>query len=969
MPVPSGTVTFLFTDIEGSTRLWEDYPQAMRQALARHDEMLRQAVESNDGVVFKTIGDAFCAAFATAPDALNAALTSQCAFHSEPWPDDLSLRVRMALHTGAVEHRDNDYFGQPLNRVARLLGAGHGAQVLLSDVAHDLTRDTLLPSVRLRPLGEHRLRDLGRPETVFQLLHPDLPSDFPPLKSLDNPELPNNLPQQVTSFIGREKAMAEVKTLLANTRLLTLTGSGGCGKTRLGLQVAAEVLEAYPDGAWFIELAPLSDAALVPQSVALAIGVTEEPGKPLMQTLTAALKAKRLLLVLDNCEHLLAACAQLVDTLIRSCPGVRVLASSREGLGIAGETVYRIPSLSLPDLKQTATPASLSTYEAVRLFVERAMAALPAFAVTNQNAPALASVCHRLDGIPLAIELAAARVRSLSVEEINNKLDNRFRLLTGGSRTALPRLQTLRALIDWSFDLLTVQEKTLLCRLSVFAGGWTLAAAEQAGAGQSLSGASIEDWEVLDLLTSLADKSLVLAQTQGETTRYGLLETVRQYARDRLTESGESLVVRALHADYFLTLAEEVKPKLNGSEQGQWLGVLEEEHDNLRQALTWYAEDIEDTEAGEKGLRLVAALQQFWSTRGYLSEGRERLGALLAHPRGQEPTKARADALNGAGSLAFMQGDYPQARGLHEESLTIRRELGDKSGIAFSLNNLGNVAYNQGDYGGARVLYEESLTIFRELGPKQGIALSLNNLGNVAYNQGDYPQARVLYKESLTIRRELGDKSGIAASLNNLGNVAADQGDYAAARVLYEESLTIRRELGNKSGIAASLNNLGNVAYNQGDYGGARVLLEESLAIARELEDKSGIAFSLNNLGNVAADQGDYGGARVLLEESLTIRRVLGAKAVIADDLKAFATLAAREVQEARGARLWGAAAALRETFGSPLPPAKHEKQERETTAVRETLGEDAFAAAWAEGRVMTMEQAIEYALEGYTDA
>ncbi len=545
--------------------------------------------------------------------------------------------------------------------------------------------------------------------------------------------------------------------------------------------------------------------------------------------------------------------------------------------------MYRIPSLSLPDLKQTATPASLTTYEAVRLFVDRAMAALPAFAVTNHNAPALASLCHRLDGIPLAIELAAARVRSLSVEEINGKLDNCFRLLTGGSRTALPRQQTLRALIDWSYDLLKGQEKTLLCCLSVFAGGWTLEAAEQVGTGESLTGASIEDWEVLDLLTSLADKSLVLAQTQGEATRYGLLETVRQYARDRLTESGESLVVRARHGDCFLTLAEEVKPKLRGPEQAQWLEVLEEEHDNLRQALTWYMEDIEDTEAGEKGLRLGTALSEFWWTRGHLSEGRERLGALLAHPGGQERTKARADALNGAGMLTWGQGDYGGARGLYEESLAIGRALGDKRGIAYSLANLGLVSAEQGDYSGARVLLEESLTIGRELGDKRGIALSLNYLGNAAYKQGDYSGARVLLEESLTIGRASGNKFGIAASLTNLGNVAYEQGDYALARVLHEESLAIGREL--------------------------------------------------------------------------------GAKAVIADGLEAFATLAARELQEERSARLWGAAAALRETFGSPLSPAKHEKQEREMTAVRETLGEDAFAAAWAQGRAMTMEQAIEYAL------
>ena len=956
MTLPSGTVTFMFTDIEGSTKLWEQHPEAMGLALARHDELLRQAIADNNGYVFKTVGDAFCAAFATASDALNAALASHLFLLNENWEETGSLKVRIALHTGEVQERDGDYFGQTVNRVARLQSTGSGQQTLLSRTTYDLVRDSLPYEATVQDLGTHRLKDLQRPEQVFQLLHPDLPDIFPPLKSLDNPDLPNNLPQQVTSFIGREKEIDGVKTLLDKTRVLTLTGGGGTGKTRLSLQAAAEVLENYPDGVWFIELAPLTDPSLVAQGVTQVLNVAEEPGKPLMQTLTAALKSQRLLLVLDNCEHLLSACAHLVDALIHACPGVRVLASSREGLGIAGEMVYRVPSLSLPDLKQTATPASLSMYEAVRLFVERAMAALPTFTVTNASASALASLCHRLDGIPLAIELAAARVRSLSVEEINNKLDNRFRLLTGGSRTALPRQQTLRALIDWSYDLLNDQEKTLLCRLSVFAGGWTLTAAEKVGVGKSAGREGIEDWEMLDLLTSLADKSIVLAQTQGEATRYHLLETVRQYARDRLVESGESLIVRARHGDYFLTLAEEIGPKLVGPEQAQWIGVLEEEHDNLRQALTFY---VEGAEAGEKGLRLGSAIQGFWWTRGHLSEGRERLAALLAHPGGQERTKTRADALNGAGALGRMQGDYAQARVLHEESLAIFRELGDKYGVAHSLNDLGSLARNHGDYAQARLLYEESLTIGRELGERRGIAYSLNHLGNLTAEQGDYSEASVLYEESLTIRRELGNKGGIANSLISLGNVAAEQGDYIRARFLYEESLAIGRELGDKISIANSLDNLGTVVQAQGDYGGAHVLYEESLAIGRELGHKSGVAISLLSLGNVTSEQGDYIRARVLLKESMAIGRGLGHKAVIVFGLEAFASLARKEAREERCVRLWGVAAALRETIGSPLSPAEREKQERDMTAVRERMAENAFAAAWAQGRAMTIELAL----------
>ena len=427
--LPTGTVTFLFTDIEGSTKLWEAQPQAMQLALARHDALLRDAIEQHNGYVFKTVGDAFCAAFTTATEAIAAALAAQIALQGNPSP----IKVRMALHTGAVESREGDYFGQPLNRVARLLSTGYGGQTLLSLASTELTRDSLPPGAELLRLGEHRLKDLGRPESVFQLCHPSLHADFAPLRSLDNPELKHNLSQQVTSFVGREQQLVEVKALLEKTRLLTLTGSGGCGKTRLALQVAAELVDRSTEGVWLVELAALTDPNLVPQAVARVLGLKEEPGKAITQTLVEYLKNKYLLLVIDNCEHLLDACAKLIDRLLSQCPRVHLLTTSREGLGIAGELAYRVPSLSSPNPRRDRTPESLSQFEAAQLFIERALFHLPTFAVTTQNAPALASVCHRLDGIPLAIELASARVRSLSLEEINSKLDQRFRLLTGGS--------------------------------------------------------------------------------------------------------------------------------------------------------------------------------------------------------------------------------------------------------------------------------------------------------------------------------------------------------------------------------------------------------------------------------------------------------------------------------------------------------------------------------------------------------
>jgi predicted ATPase/DNA-binding SARP family transcriptional activator len=734
-----------------------------------------------------------------------------------------------------------------------------------------------------------------------------------PLRTPPAPlDRPHNLPRQLTSFIGRAKEIAEVTALLDHTALLTLTGSGGCGKTRLSLQVASSVREQFPDGVWLVELAALSDPGLAPQTVASTWGLVEQPGKSFTQTLTEYLQSKNLLLVLDNCEHLLLACAQLSEALLRACAHVKILASSRERLGIGGELIYRVPSLSLPDLQSPLTVERVSRCEAGQLFVERALFQRPGFAVTSQNAPALGHICHRLDGIPLAIELAAARVRSLSVEEINSRLGKCFRLLTGGSATTLPRQQTLVATINWSYDLLTPAERLLLARLSVFVGGWTLETAEQVCQGESPTGAHIAEGEVLNLLAGLVDKSLVLAETHGQATRYRLLETVRQYALERLEASAESQAVRGRHRDTFLALAEEANPELTGSQQAYWLSVLEEEHDNLRQALAFCGEE---TAGDEKRLSLGAALFRFWNIRGHWSEGRERLTAALSRPGGQVHAKARADALNGVGVLALSQGDYAPARSLLEESLAIYRELGDAEGIAFSVNNLGRVACCQGDMASARSLFEESLAIYRELGDQGSVAHVLSYLGHVDTCQGDYALARSLLEESLTIGRKLGNKGSIAFSLSYLGIVAHEQRDYALAHILLEESLTIYRELGDKGGIARVLSNLGRAAYFEGDYDSARSLTEEILLLQRELGDRRGIANYLEML----------------------------------------ALLACKQNRSQRSARLWGAVAVMYEALGLPLSEGEEQ--------VRESLGEAAFSAAFEEGRAMTLEQALDYAL------
>lgn len=604
---PHGTVTFLFTDIEGSSQLWEQHPAAMQAALARHDSLLRNIIAAHGGHVFKTTGDGLHAAFAHASDSVAASLACQQAVVRETWTGlPRPLTVRMGLHTGEAELREGDYFGSTMNRAARMLSIAGGGQTLLSSATAELVRDQLPPGAALHPLGEHRLKDLIRPEHIFQLNAPGLPAAFPPLRSLNT--LPNNLPVQLTTFIGREHQMAEAKRLLATTRLLTLTGPGGTGKTRLSLQMAADVLDAFPDGVWLVELAPLSDAALVPQTVASTWSVREQPGRPLLETLSDYLRAKSLLLILDNCEHLIDACAQLAETLLRACPHLKLLPSSREALGVAGETAYRVPSLSLPDPHQPLSVESLSRYEAAQLFVDRARAVQPHFSLTAHNLSAVAQICQRLDGIPLALELAAARVKLFAVEQIALRLDDRFRLLTGGSRTALPRQQTLRALIDWSYDLLPVAERGALARLSVFAGGWTFGAAE-----------AVIGPEALDLLSHLVDKSLVVVDELAEApeTRYRLLETIRQYARDKLLESGEAPMVRDRHLRHYLLVAEVAEPKLEGPEMLPALNQLEAELDNIRAALEWTLD-----RSPQAAVQLAARLTFFWQRRGHVPEGR-----------------------------------------------------------------------------------------------------------------------------------------------------------------------------------------------------------------------------------------------------------------------------------------------------------------------------------------------------------
>jgi non-specific serine/threonine protein kinase len=762
-----------------------------------------------------------------------------------------------------------------------------------------------------------------------------------------------NLPETLTSFIGRERELAHIKQRLPTSRLLTLTGTGGIGKTRLAQQAAAEVLDAYSDGVWFVDLAPLSDATLVPSAVALVLGVKAPPAEPLADALCKQLKTREMLLVLDNCEHVLDGCARLVGPLLRETTHIAILATSRQSLQLAAESTYAVPPLPLPGLKSAAEDIARS--EAAQLFVERARQYRPRFDLKDGRARAVAEICVRLDGMPLALELAAARLATLAVEEIVRLLDQRFRLLTSGDRDR-PRHQTLRAMLDWSYDLLDDAEKKLFMRLSVFAGGWTLEAANQV-----CSGTPITNDELVYVLIGLIEQSLVAAEEDGD--RYRMLETVRQYARDRLQESGEEEQWRERHLAYFLALAVQAEGRLRGGDQKTWLDRLEAEHDNTRGALAWSL-----TESGDmaSGLRLAGAFWTFWLVRGFLTEGRDWFSKLLAVPTGTQAVQgeSRAKALEGAGTLARQQGDYVAAQGMFEESLAIRRKLGEHHGLGSVLNSLGTLTYLRGDYQAARALYAESLTIRRMLGDPSGIAACLHSLGNLAFLKGDYANARDLHEESLGIERELGNQRGIATSLQSLSMTLDELGDHAAARALCNEGLAIQRRLGDRPGIGNSLNHLGNVASEQGDFSTAQRVYEEALAIQRELGDRELIAATLDNLSLVAAEQGNLAAARSLGKESLAIRWALNDRRAIASSLEGLAyTFASKGPVKA--AHIWASAARIREEVGCPLPPRDRARSDRRIAAARAAMGDDAaFDCAWQKGRAMPLDRAVEFALD-----
>lgn len=912
----------------------------MRVVLARHDEILRQAIESSDGFIFKTMGDAFFASFADPVRALEAAERAQLAISKEPWPVSCVIKIRLVLHAGAAEFRAGDYFGQALNRSARVLSVVHGGQSLMTQAVKELLQDEMPLHVGITSLGEHRLKDLGQPERLWQIDFVGSPVKFPELRSLNGLQIRNNLPLQMTTFIGRDKELEDIEQLLRKSRILTLLGAGGCGKSRLAVQVAASVAEEYEDGVWLVELAPVSNPNQLVTSIGAVFGLKDEASKPMVDVICEYLESKRLVILLDNCEHLLDTAATVTQAVLLRCPHVSVLATSREPLGATGERTYRVPSLSIPESTSFIGIDEVAKHDAVRLFVERTEMHQSQFALSSSNAPAVASICRRLDGIPLAIELAAARMRSLTAEEIDARLDHRFGLLTGGSRTAMPRQQTLRALIDWSYELLSHEEKLMLKRASVFAGGWTLRAAEAVCAGGDL-----ESWQILDLLISLVDKSLVSTEEVEGQTRYKLLETVRQYGRELLEHSGEAEMVRQNHSDAYLAMAEEAESHLQSFDQLLWIARLEKEHENLRTGWEW----ILQTKNGKNALRLCKALFIWWRM-GYLVEGREWSAQALNLGNGNEDDLAlKARTYCVAGYLAWKQGDYAEAFHYFQQGYNLALQTGDNRSLYDAYQGFSMAHFGVDDYAAAKVEILKCLEIADRLDEVyKGRPFQV--LGILLRIEGDMPAAFASLRKSIDVYRACGDRIGMSYPLYDLGLALYYNGDFESALVSFEESLAIRQETNERWGMAESLYGLGLVYSALNFPEKAQDSFADSANIAAQISDSGRRALCLVGMSYLDIASKNVLGAEAKAMESLRLFEELTDRWGTAKSLDAIALVKCSLGHYDFAAQLWGSADGIRNSIASPLPPSERAMKDRRAEAARKFVGDEKFLTCYEEG-------------------
>jgi predicted ATPase/serine/threonine protein kinase/DNA-binding CsgD family transcriptional regulator len=982
---PTGTVTLLFTDIEEATHLLQQSGDAYGSLLAEYRHVLQASLQEWNGYEVESRGNSFLVAFARATDAVVAAVEVQRALAARFWPEGVGVHARMGLHTGEPTLTSEGYVGLDVHRAARIMSAGHGGQVLLSQTTAHLVEQDMPDDVSLRDLGEYRLKDLGRPKRLFQLDISGLPVDFPPPQTLDSS--PHNLPVQLTPFIGREQEVTAVCDLLRReeVHLLALTGPGGTGKTRLALQVAAELSDLFADGAFFVNLAPISDPALVVPTIAETLGIRERTDQSLLERLKEDLRQKQMLLLLDNFEQVVSAAVQVVDLLV-ACPPLKIMVTSREVPHVRARHEFAVPPLPLPDLKHLPDLAALSLYAAVALFISRAQAVKPDFQMTTTNARAIAEICTRLDGLPLAIELAAARIKLLPPHALLARLSQRLGVLTSEALDVPERQQTLRNTIAWSYQLLDAQEQRLFRALSVFVGSCTLEAIE------AVCAAFADEAESrLDAVASLIDKSL-LQQTgkEDEEPRLVMLETIREYGLERLVEAGETEATCEAHAAYYLALAEEAEPHLKGAELIRWFAAiklegildtsfghlkgaepirwfarLEQERENLRTALSWLLERArlevqaeEGRDQAERALRLCAALFWFWYWYGYFREGWSFLEQALTMRKGVDRS-LQARTLSAAGGLLWQLDDLERAEALTGEGLALYRELGETAGVADSLLLLGAVARLRSQYALARAQFEEAKALFQHVGDTWKRGQCLTELARIATAQGEYDRAHALLEESLALYQALGDQLSIAWVLHLLACVLFEsQSDLTRAAALAEQSLALTREADATSYSAYTLGLLGEIHLAQGEQTRARELAEEHVAIVG-VGAGWNTAVAFIGLARILASQGDRAAARALYQESLALLHKIGNEEFIAACLEGLGAVGAVQGQPAWAARLWGAAEALRQHIVAPLPPIYRADYERSVAAARNQLGEKAFATAWAEGRGMIPEQVL----------
>ena len=810
MSLPTGTVTFFFSDIEGSTRLIQKLGERYPDVLLAHHTVLRKALAEHGGNELRTEGDSFFIVFGSALDACSGAAAAQQALQSHPWPEGGRVQVRIGLHTGEATLVGNEYLGLDVHRAARVASAAHGGQVLVSETTRALVDHVLPSSLTLKDLGLHRLKDLARPERLYQLNIDGLPGEFPALRTLE--ATPNNLPTQMTSFIGRDDQVREGRELLSRARLLTLTGPGGTGKTRLSLQIAADVMDQFPDGVYFVPLAAVQDPELVPSAIAQALAISSTGGRRPIDALLEHLHDKRTLLVLDNFEQLLPA-APLAIMLLEGSPGLRVLVSSRSVLRVYGEQEFPVPPLAVPDLKALPSLSALSQFEAVRLFIERAVAVKPDFRATNENAPAIAGICERVDGLPLAIELAAARIKLFSPQALLSRLEKSLTALGSGARDLPSRQQTLRGAIQWSYDMIDAPGRRLLARFSVFARGGSLEQVEAVcGPAHDVGG------DVVDMLDQLADQSLVRRLPDFSEPRFLMLQTIREFAAEQLEQSDEAAAIKDRHVQAFIGLAQQAQPHVFGSRRKEWLDRLEMEDDNLRAALDWTLA----TGDAKNAMLLSACLWRFWQMRGHIHEGRARVVAALALPKSRDYPMERLQALEAAGGLAYWQADMESAQRFYDECLELTRTTGDKQALANALYNAAfpNVV-NMRESERPRQLLLEALPLFRELGDQSSVGRTLWGLGNGYYFDREYPTAKVTLEESHAVFRTIDDRFGLGWALHTHGLVSLKMGDIEAARKDFLEAIELFKEGGDVSGMVLQLDNLSQVIRADGDPGTA----------------------------------------------------------------------------------------------------------------------------------------------------